>query len=46
MDRLKICNLSILLFRDDAIKVLLQCQNLPMSIVIIGVGDENFKYMK
>ncbi|CAK76117.1 unnamed protein product (macronuclear) [Paramecium tetraurelia] len=32
--------------QDDAIKVLLQCQNLPMSIVIIGVGDENFKYMK
>ncbi|CAD8121959.1 unnamed protein product [Paramecium sonneborni] len=32
--------------QDDAIKVLLECQSLPMSIIIIGVGDENFKYMK
>lgn len=27
-------------------KIIAKCSELPMSIIIIGVGDENFKYMK
>lgn len=31
---------------EDAVKIIAKCSELPMSIIIIGVGDENFKYMK
>jgi hypothetical protein len=27
-------------------KTIAECSDLPMSIVIIGIGDENFSYMK
>lgn len=27
-------------------KVIGECSEFPMSIIIVGIGDENFSYMK
>lgn len=31
--------------REEAMTILAECSKLPMSIIIIGIGDENFSYM-
>jgi hypothetical protein len=31
--------------RKDAMQVIAECSVLPISIVVIGIGDENFSYM-
>lgn len=33
-------------FREDVLKQIASCCHLPLSIIMIGVGDENFKSMK
>ena len=30
---------------DDAMREIAECSTLPMSIIIVGIGDENFSYM-
>lgn len=32
--------------REAVYKVLIDCSPLPISIIIIGVGDDDFSYMK
>lgn len=31
---------------DAVIKLLINCANLPLSVIIIGVGDEEFEKME
>ena len=31
---------------DEVIKLLIECANLPLSVVIVGIGNEEFEKME